>query len=337
MIMRTKLWMLGVAVAALTSCTQSEVVEIPENRVIGFDTFVENDSRAVAADVNISTIRNFHVFGYNQSGSETSWETVFNNVDVTYQNNAWTYSPTKYWQTNHNYRFAAYADGLNSEKNNNVAYDATTDKLTITDYNAGFKDLIASISGDITTGATVSSPMVPLSFKHMLTKIGFHFYANTKTVIKISNVEIDNAFTAGTATYTYTNHEIAWDTTEKSKSTYTENNDDKTLLSTTLTEYVFYVIPQSNKEVKVNFILHTYDSTNAEIETIPYTASLATGDIHTDVTNTWKVGYFYKYYVTFGESFEATPIQFTVNAVDGWNNATDTQGTPIAPSENTGN
>ena len=95
MIMRTRLWMLGVAVAALTSCTQSEVVEIPENRVIGFDTFVENDSRAVAADVNISTIKNFHVFGYNQSGNET-WETVFDNVDVTYQNNAWTYSPTKY-------------------------------------------------------------------------------------------------------------------------------------------------------------------------------------------------------------------------------------------------
>ena len=334
--MKTKLWMLGMAVAALTSCTQSEVVEIPESRVIGFDTFVENDSRAAAAAVNISTITKFHVYGYNQSGNE-EWENVFDNVDVSYNNNAWTYSPTKYWQTDHTYRFAAYTDGLNSTSINSVNYTPGEDKLVFTDYNAGFKDLIASISGDIVTGATISSPTVPLSFKHMLTKIGFHFYANTNTVIKISDVIIDNAYTIGTATYNYSGHTITWDTSNQELSSYSENSSTETQLSTSLIEYAFYVIPQNNQNVKVNFILHTYDTTGDEIDSTQYTASLATGDIHTDVANTWKVGYFYKYYVTFGESFEETPIQFTVNAIEGWSNASDTQGTEMTPTESSGN
>ena len=51
--MKTKLWMLGVAVAALTSCTQSEVIDVPENKVIGFEPFVEKHTRAVQ---NISTV-----------------------------------------------------------------------------------------------------------------------------------------------------------------------------------------------------------------------------------------------------------------------------------------
>ena len=37
--------MLAVAVAAITSCTKSEVVDIPESRLIGFDPFVGKQTR----------------------------------------------------------------------------------------------------------------------------------------------------------------------------------------------------------------------------------------------------------------------------------------------------
>ena len=44
--MKKTLWMLGVAVAALTSCTQSEVLDVPESKMIGFEPFVGKSTRA---------------------------------------------------------------------------------------------------------------------------------------------------------------------------------------------------------------------------------------------------------------------------------------------------
>ena len=44
--MKKNVWLLGVAVAALTSCTQSEVLDIPESRTISFETFLGKSSRA---------------------------------------------------------------------------------------------------------------------------------------------------------------------------------------------------------------------------------------------------------------------------------------------------
>ena len=44
--MKKNVWLLGVAAAALTSCTQSEVLDVPESKLIGFETHVEKQTRA---------------------------------------------------------------------------------------------------------------------------------------------------------------------------------------------------------------------------------------------------------------------------------------------------
>ena len=57
--MKKTLWMLGVAVAALTSCTQSEVLDVPESKMIAFDSFVGKPTRAID---DVGDAKNFDVF-----------------------------------------------------------------------------------------------------------------------------------------------------------------------------------------------------------------------------------------------------------------------------------
>ena len=61
--MKKNLWMLGVAVAALTSCTQSEVVEVANSKAIDFDVFTNKNTRAVEV-LNDQTLTKIHIFGY---------------------------------------------------------------------------------------------------------------------------------------------------------------------------------------------------------------------------------------------------------------------------------
>lgn len=57
--MKKSLWMLGVALTALASCAETEVVDVPQTRAIGFtNAFVNNTTRA---DVTTDTFGKFWV------------------------------------------------------------------------------------------------------------------------------------------------------------------------------------------------------------------------------------------------------------------------------------
>lgn len=190
--MKTKLWMLGAAVAALTSCTQSEVVEIPESRVIGFDSFVGKNTRVVNELTNDS-LKEFHVFGYrilseDSATAKYSDIPVFTNQKVTKSGTKWTYSPSQYWVTQSSYRFAAYANGyenntglttveLNGQTPSGdylVCYNpnvdtsvgsADGDQLRFYNYTCdGKTDLVGAISGDRVVGPIVTNTSVPFTF-----------------------------------------------------------------------------------------------------------------------------------------------------------------------------
>ena len=133
--MKKSLWMLGVAVAALTSCTQSEVLDVPESRTIGFDSFVGKQTRADV--INDAAFNDFVVYGakgsksggvFTSDASDDNTQTLateyyLNNVHVTRTNanSAWTYSPVKEWVFGKYYRFAAYSDGHNDAATTDAA------------------------------------------------------------------------------------------------------------------------------------------------------------------------------------------------------------------------
>ena len=58
--MKKRMILLGMAVATLASCTNEEVMEMAENRAIGFTTFVNNNTRT--ADIPMLTSVHFGVF-----------------------------------------------------------------------------------------------------------------------------------------------------------------------------------------------------------------------------------------------------------------------------------
>lgn len=342
--MKKSLWMLGMAVVALTSCTQSEVLDIPERKVIEFDTHVNNLSRFIEKDVNVGSIEEFHVFGYlKNKETNNNYDLFFNNVKVVKDNDgSWKYvtdtEPVRYWDKFSEYHFAAYSNGLeknhlndNSNQNGAVEFNVTgeKDKLVFEDYKAGINDLVASIIDTIKTEESIDIMDVHFNFYHMLSKVRFAFYANTSTELQISDVTVHNAINVADGEFVFQTDTAVWktDTAERVDNAYISTTN-RTTLSSTASYFCFYIIPQSNKDVTVSFNLHSKESEN-NYRTETYTANL-----ETKVTNhmgVWKSGCSYLYNLHFSaEDFNLIPIDFAVEAVDGWDPATS-QGSSITP------
>ena len=158
--------MLGVAVAALSGCSQSEILEVAEGRAIGFSSFVNNNTRAVN-EVTTGNLSEYYVFGNYGSGGASDWTgQAFNN-----ELNTTLY----YWQPGKIYRFGAYADGNGGKiASSAVNFDAATQKLTFTNYTPDdTKDLVAAVTGNETADTYIASSetKVPLNFKHLLSQV----------------------------------------------------------------------------------------------------------------------------------------------------------------------
>jgi hypothetical protein len=200
--MKKSIFLLGVAVAAMTSCSNDKLLDQAEpiQKAIGFESFVNKGTKAVTetASPNITNegalagLNQFNVFGY--YGNE---EVVFDNVPVIASIDAqaikWDYTnsdPTnlKYW-TKNNYYFAAYANKNSSDKLANVFF--TDNTLTFTDYTVDdAQDLIADVVNKNNSSYEVYASKVAFDFQHLLTKIQFTI-KNTSNQYKMRIVSID--------------------------------------------------------------------------------------------------------------------------------------------------
>lgn len=201
--MKKSLFLLGVAVAALTSCTNNEVMEVAENRAIGFSSFVGNTTKAATEFTGSATSADIYVIGYYGENNGTLDQPVFNNE---------LGSTLYYWNEGKDYIFGAYADGKGG-KFDGVSFDPTNSKLTFTNYTPSTKDLVAAVSDKVKNVTAASQGAVSLSFKHMLAQVGFTF--NTQVgqeyTLAISNIQIEKAIKTATGTYTKSGDAIAWD------------------------------------------------------------------------------------------------------------------------------
>lgn len=158
--MKKSFLMLGATLAALTSCTQSEVLEIAQSNQIGFDTFVGKTTKAATdgKDVtNDDTFNSFYVYcgKGTKSGDEFTEDTGGHYMDGvavkrTDANSPWTYATPQEWIINKYYRFAAYSNGhkgndttddegnttvnTDNKLNTNVVFKPTM-STTVKDYN----------------------------------------------------------------------------------------------------------------------------------------------------------------------------------------------------------
>ena len=307
--------LLGVAVAALASCTQNEVVDIAESNAIKFDAFVGKTTKAAVTEVGNDNIKAFHVYGTKDGVPG------FFDGDEVYESgtaNVWIYDNLKMWETGKTYTFAAYSNGgvKSSASTSAVAWDGTD--LTITDYNAGTeqKDLLVSIASNASTVASQNDP-VSFTFSHALALIKFTIKSDLgddNNAVKISEFKVTGI--NSTADLTYSNSNIAWTGYEVPQDL--SSVDFATESSKPGVSDSFVVIPgESNVSFEVSFKATIGDGISIPAKTLTATIS----------DQNWTAGYRYNYVATITGS-DMDVITFADPQVSPWVDATDTDINP---------
>ena len=337
--MKKSFFVLGVAVAALASCTNEEVVDMPQSRAIQFGTFVNHSTRSSVTETTEQNLQKFFVFG----NYDDSWTSVYTNVQVDggtvgAEGTVWNPTQTAYWINGKKYRFGAYSNGGN--KIENAEFNATSRVLTFPNYSVdNTKDLIVAIPQEVTAKEANNGP-VNLSFYHMLSQVKFTF-KNTDAydyTMKISDIKVNAVKTTNvTATYAESGKpDINWTT----QSVSTEDYDfgalgdiAKEFKDATHTTTCF-VIPQSYENLGLTPTATFYDAANKQLSENQFNGKLTyKGDVSGTVQNQWTEGFKYNYTVeingsTIDPELKEQVIEFKVIDVDEWADASNSDVTP---------
>ncbi|MBQ1174015.1 MAG: fimbrillin family protein, partial [Alistipes sp.] len=164
------------AVAALAACTSEQTIVAPQNEAIGFDTFVDNSTRAT--DITTANIANFGVYGTVTKGGNSAL--IFKNTEVTKSNDAFVYSPAQYWIAAAEYDFLAFAPYAERQwtytpTNAQVAKTGTFSFNNETA--AADQDVVYAYQTKTTADKLDASntQAVEFTFKHILSKVAFSF------------------------------------------------------------------------------------------------------------------------------------------------------------------
>lgn len=316
--MKKSLLFCGVAALAFASCTQSEVLDVNENRAIGFDAFSGKATRTVSdiTGTGGGTFTQFNIYGSYKKSTGNAVN-ILTNEDVTYSS-GWGYTNTQYW-TDATYNFVAYSNGnakiVYDEDENNISY--THDGgLTISNYNVATekKDLVVATQTKTVSTEELSGTINPveLTFNHVLSKVKFTItpkgFPSYQTV-KVTGLKITGSNTVGK----FSSATSAWsEQGTPADIVYAEIAN----INTTYTPEECYVLPQSLVDgVDVVFTVTVNDG-NTDIMTNSFTV-----DLHNLTLSEWKKGNAYNY------TTEITPqdvdsnikeIKFTVNETVGW-------------------
>ena len=325
--MKRNLLFCGVAALAFASCTQNEVLDVNENRAIGFESFVGKPTRA--GEVEQASFSKFAVYG-SYTTDNSNWTPVYQNVTVNGTNNSnWTPEKQAYWQSGADYSFCAYSNGNDILEVGKVTFDAATTKLSFTNYEAGENDLVVASNSTITNVVPSSQGAVDLSFKHMLSKVKFTFKtdASDNYTMKVNSLKISNAIKTGSCDYT--NGTIGdWTGIADGEYIYTVTGlTDFAATSGAPFETVMYLIPQANTSLEATISVTVTDG-GALNETktfnvpLKYTPATEGGK---GKANEWTEGYVYNYIATINPddiTNEVNEITFTTS-VDTWTESND--------------
>lgn len=192
------------AVATLASCSQEDIIVADKGELIGFNSFVENSTRAADPSLTTATFTDFKLWGTVGASDNTpvaifADDTVSGTIGA---NSVWSCTTkTQYWINGAVYNFAGVKNGTVATLENGLP------KTITFAYTAdGKTDLVYARSKQY-TGKATQNDLVALEFKHLLSKVKFTLenttsnatnagvYTYTLTDVKITNAIVDGTYT----------------------------------------------------------------------------------------------------------------------------------------------
>lgn len=308
--MKKSLFMMGVAVAALSSCTQSEVLNLADNNVIKFENAYVGKATRAATVLDNSNFGSFYVYGYDGA------QNIFENVNVFKgDGSAWGYDNLVEYKAG-TYTFAAYSDGGTTKGTGQLASvtfnkTATPVTLKIDGYTTtDNKDLIVSFSHDNINSANAP---VTFTFRHALAQVKFTIQSalGDANKIAISNFSVTGFGDNANLTYTMgENHEvdaISWGSTSATKTIDALDNNVATTSNSAYGTYV--VIPQTVTTLTMTFDATLYKADGNKVEKSGMTATVSSQE--------FKAGYRYNFIATI-DGPDMGQISFDKIVVDEW-------------------
>ena len=199
-----KLFISMLAVAALASCSQEDVIVADKGDLIGFNSFVENSTRAAAAtdpSYKAATLDHFNVYGA-VGGVNIYAGNLVTRGDEADLGDAWSMAadaPTQYWIAGASYKFAAVVDATS------VTTDTTTGTglPTVLSYTtANQTDMLYDYVETVGQPANESG-LVEFQFTHLLSKVKFSVTNTTDDDatnyrIVVTEAKLLNVYPSGT-------------------------------------------------------------------------------------------------------------------------------------------
>lgn len=329
--MKKMLLVLGVAAAAMTSCTSDELIEVNQSSLIKFEPFVNKGTRSVT-DTD-GRITKFYVYGCHTEGGVVS---DFVNVPVTKSNSEWGYytgtgdgeENYRYW-TDAEYYFGAYATKNVSGQLvdvTQVAFDQDNKELTFTDFMLGEdEDLVADVMTFKQTNFE-DPRTVQFTFGHLLSKIQFTFtnsHSVVGTTMDITDLKIDKCRVKGTCTVT--ENDVTWSelvavTEEDERGLALDNVTTSGIAIGGTYKNNTLVVPGAIQDYyKVSFKVTFKNAQGQIIGKKTYDGNSAIA-LTTNAVTKWEPGYVYNY--TANLSLDLVPIVFGDPTVTGWDDDT---------------
>lgn len=190
--MKTNFLFAAVALAALASCSNDEVIDVNNGHGIAFRTSLDK-----ALSRSVTTASNLTAFNVTAVGNSANY---FTDLAVSNQGSSWTTASTYYWP-NYDLKFFAYAP----QTIGHGAIGIDHSKQTITGFSpngvlATQEDLIVACNAG--TKANNESTGVALNFQHALSQIEIKAKNNNdKLEIKVLGVKLVGVATTGDFTY----------------------------------------------------------------------------------------------------------------------------------------
>ena len=197
-----KLFVAVLAVAALASCAQEDVI-LNNNKAITFgDAYVQNSTKAIYEGTTY--VNAFQVWGTVTPAGDTESVILYNGANVTRPAvltgynpaTAWECTVQRFWTPNCNYAFYAVVDAK--------TVNATGGVPTSIEYEAvatGDKDLLYGATTK-EVGADASNPgLVAFTMQHLLSKITFKVTNPTENgdySYNVKTISVSGAYASGT-------------------------------------------------------------------------------------------------------------------------------------------